>query len=55
LWLDGAWRLIDATDMGGCGDIARVCVGRDATDIAFMTVFGAAEMHQQRVTVTALD
>ena len=43
LWLDGDWRLVDATRMATCGDIARVCVGRDATDIAFMTVFGAGD------------
>lgn len=55
LWLDGAWRLIDATGMSGCSDIARICVGRDATDIAFMTVFGSADLYEQRVTVTALD
>ena len=29
---------------GACGDIARVVVGRDATDIAFMTVFGQAHL-----------
>lgn len=51
LWLDGAWRLVDATGMASCGDIARVCVGRDATDIAFMTVFGTAELQTQTVRV----
>lgn len=55
LWLDGAWRLVDATGMASCGDIARVCVGRDATDIAFMTVFGQAMLWEQTVRVTALD
>ncbi len=51
LWLDGAWHLIDATGMAACGDLARVVVGRDATDIAFMTVFGAATLHYQQVSV----
>jgi len=55
LWLDDAWRLVDPTGMASCGDIARVCVGRDATDIAFMTVFGQAYLWEQRVTVTPLD
>jgi len=55
LWLAGDWRLIDATKMATCSDIARVCVGRDATDIAFMTVFGQAYLWEQRVTVTPLD
>lgn len=55
LWLDGAWRLVDATGMASCGDIARVSVGRDATDIAFMTVFGQATLWEQSVRVTILD
>ncbi|WP_342454774.1 hypothetical protein [Sphingomonas sp. H160509] len=51
----GDWRLIDATKMATCSDIARVCVGRDATDIAFMTVFGQAYLWEQTVKVTPLD
>ena len=54
LWLDGGWHLVDATRMADCGDIARVCVGRDATDIAFMTAFGKTEMRRQSVRVAAL-
>jgi transglutaminase-like putative cysteine protease len=53
LWLGGAWHLVDATRMAKCGEIARVCVGRDATDIAFMTAFGVTEMRRQSVRVTA--
>ncbi len=55
VWLDGAWRLVDATGMAPVEGIVRICVGRDATDIAFMTIFGAAEMVAQTVTVTRLD
>lgn len=55
LWLDGAWRLIDATGMGSADDLARVAVGRDATDIAFMTVFGSARMMAQHVSVARID
>lgn len=54
LWLDGAWRLLDPTGMGSAADLARVAVGRDATDIAFMTVFGTANFLEQRVTVTRI-
>ncbi|VVT08580.1 Transglutaminase [Sphingomonas sp. EC-HK361] len=54
LWLDGAWHLADATGMAAREDIARVCVGRDATDIAFMTIFGRADLWAQRVTVTRI-
>ena len=45
------WHLVDATGMASCGDIARVVVGRDATDIAFMTVFGGATCYRQSVSV----
>ena len=55
LWLDGAWRLVDPTGMARADEIARVCVGRDATDIAFMTVFGTAYFQAQRVSVRRLD
>lgn len=54
LWLDGAWRLVDATRMAPAEAVARVCVGRDATDIAFMTVFGMAQFVDQTVRVSAL-
>ncbi|MDR6847615.1 transglutaminase-like putative cysteine protease [Sphingomonas sp. BE270] len=54
LWIDGDWHLVDATRMASSAELARVAVGRDATDIAFMTVFGRATMNQQRVTVTRL-
>ena len=55
LWLDGSWHLVDATGMASCADIARVCVGRDATDIAFMTVFGEAQLWEQRVLVRRVE
>ena len=54
LWLGGAWRLVDATGMGSPADLARVCVGRDATDIAFMTIFGSADLVHQSVRVERL-
>ncbi|MDB5702250.1 MAG: transglutaminase family protein [Sphingomonadales bacterium] len=52
IWLDGSWHLVDATGMAKAEEIVRIGVGRDATDIAFMTVFGSAQMFEQRVTVT---
>ena len=51
LWLAGGWHLVDATRMADCGTMARVAVGRDAADIAFMTVFGTATLTEQRVLV----
>ena len=52
VWLEGGWHLVDATGMVPTENIVRICVGRDATDIAFMTIFGSAEMVAQSVTVT---
>ncbi len=52
VWLDGAWHFLDATGLAPTQSLARICVGRDATDIAFMTIFGSATMNSQSVTVT---
>lgn len=54
VWLDGAWHLVDATGLAPLETMVRIAVGRDATDIAFMTVFGAATMCQQSIRVTHL-
>jgi transglutaminase-like putative cysteine protease len=51
VWLEDGWHLIDATGMAKCDEIVRVGVGRDATDIAFMTIFGTAEFVHQYVNV----
>jgi len=55
LWLDDEWRLVDPTGMAATNEIARIVIGRDAADIAFMTVFGTAEMMAQAVKVRRLD
>lgn len=55
VWLDGGWHLVDATCLAPIANVARICVGRDATDIAFMTIFGTAELIEQKVAVTRLD
>jgi transglutaminase-like putative cysteine protease len=55
LWLDGAWRLIDATRLAPVEGLVRIAVGRDATDIAFMTAFGSCSLNEQRVAVHRVD
>lgn len=55
VWLDGGWRIVDATRLADPTGIVRIAVGRDATDIAFMTVFGMATLNRQTVQVTRLD
>lgn len=51
VWLEDGWHLMDATGMAKCNEIVRIGVGRDATDIAFMTIFGSAQMVSQIVNV----
>ncbi|HWT13070.1 MAG TPA: transglutaminase family protein, partial [Allosphingosinicella sp.] len=55
VWLGGGWRLVDPTGMAPPDGLVRVCVGRDATDIAFLTSFGEAEMRAQSVAVTRAE
>jgi len=52
VWLEGGWHLVDPTRMAPLDSVVRICVGRDATDIAFMTIFGEAELAAQSVEVT---
>ena len=55
VWLaDGGtpgWHLVDATGMTRADGLARIAVGRDATDVSFMTSFGTARLNSQRVRV----
>lgn len=55
VWLDGAWRLVDPTGLSPEEGIVRIGVGRDATDISFLTIFGRADLVAQTVTVKRLD
>lgn len=55
VWLDDGWHLVDATSLAPLNGLVRIAVGRDATDIAFMTIFGSAEMQAQSVVVQRID
>lgn len=55
VWLAGEWYLVDPTRLAPLEGLVRIAVGRDATDIAFMTIFGSAELQDQSVRVTRLD
>lgn len=55
VWLEDGWRMVDATGLAPTMGVARIGVGRDATDIAFMTVFGSAILNKQSVAVTRAD
>lgn len=51
VWLDSSWYLVDPTGMSSPEKLVRIIAGRDAADISFMTVFGAAELNNQYVSV----
>jgi transglutaminase-like putative cysteine protease len=51
VWLEGSWHLIDAIGLAPCDGIVRIGVGRDATDVSFLTVFGTAQLIAQSVSV----
>ncbi|MAM63683.1 transglutaminase family protein [Maritimibacter sp. UBA3975] len=51
VWLDDAWHLVDPTAMGQPHNIAKIAVGRDAYDIAFMDSQAPAGLIYQAVSV----
>lgn len=51
VFLGGSWQLVDATGMATEGGMAKIGVGRDAADVAFLTAYGAATMNGQFVSV----
>ena len=53
VWLDGGWHLVDPTGMARADSIARIGVGQDAADVAFLTSYGPIELMSQWVTVGA--
>ncbi len=55
VFLGGAWHLVDATGMATADGMARIGVGRDAADVAFMTSYGAVTMRGQTVAVAVVD
>lgn len=55
VFVGGEWHLIDATGMAREAAMAKIGVGRDAADVAFLTAFGHAQMNAQLVEVSVLD
>ena len=47
----GAWHIVDATGMADPAQTVKIGVGRDAADVSFMTVFGAATFLESKVSV----
>lgn len=55
IYLDGAWHLVDATGMARSSAMARICVGRDAADVSFLTAYGDIELVDQSVMVREME
>ncbi|QDV55604.1 Transglutaminase-like superfamily protein [Rosistilla oblonga] len=54
-FLDGRWFLFDATRMAPVGGFVRIGTGRDAADVAFATLVGAAESVEMSVWANDSD
>lgn len=51
VFLGGEWHLVDATGMASEDAMAKIGIGRDAADVAFLSVFGPMVMNGQTVSV----
>jgi len=50
-WIDGAWRVVDATALAPRQSLVRIATGRDAADTAFLNVIsGRTELVEVIVT-----
>ncbi len=54
-FLGGRWYLFDPTDLAPRNQVIRIGTGRDATDVAFATIFGTAQMTQMSPKVKILE
>ena len=52
VFVGGRWRLLDPTGLAPIDGLVRIAYGRDAADVAFLTIFGQATMMAQSVAVT---
>src|SRR3546814_16834944 len=55
VYLDGDWHMVDATGMTRPAETARICTGRDAADIAFLTAYREIQFIEQTVTVERVE
>jgi transglutaminase-like putative cysteine protease len=54
-YLGGRWILFDATQLCPLTEFVRIATGRDASDTAFSTIFGAVTMQRMNLTVKVLN
>lgn len=54
VFLGGEWHLVDATGMAREAEMAKIGIGRDSGDVAFLTGFGPLFLRSQSVSVGVL-
>ena len=54
-FLGGRWYLFDPTELAPRNQVTRIGTGRDATDVAFATIFGTAQMTRMSPNVKILE
>jgi transglutaminase-like putative cysteine protease len=54
-WLGDRWYLFDATGISPLTGLVRIGTGRDASDVAFATIYGPVRTHAPVVSVRAFD
>ncbi|CAN5377118.1 transglutaminase family protein [soil metagenome] len=54
-YLDGRWWLFDPTRLVPLDAVVRIGTGRDAADVSFATIWGAAQLTTQSVSVERMD
>jgi transglutaminase-like putative cysteine protease len=54
-YLEGDWYLFDATRMAPVDGLVRIASGRDAAEVAFAAIVGAARLVDKEVVVLDLD
>ncbi|MFC0646852.1 transglutaminase-like domain-containing protein [Cellulomonas phragmiteti] len=53
-WVDGRWRVVDATTLAPRSTLVRIATGRDASDTAFLSVHrGTADLREIVVSAVA--
>lgn len=55
VYLQGGWHLVDPTGMASAETIARIGVGMDAAEVAFLNAFGRVELIRQTVSVVEVQ
>jgi transglutaminase-like putative cysteine protease len=54
-WIGDRWYLFDATGISPLTGLVRIGTGRDASDVAFATIYGPVRTHAPKVSVRAVD